>query len=574
MEHAHPTIPFLREIIVFLVAAGVAVPVLARLRVSPVLGYLVLGGLIGPYGLGLLAAELPALGRIAITDLDGVRALAELGVVFLLFVIGLELSLDRLWAMRRLVFGLGAAQILVCAAAIGAIAAAIGSPAPVAVVLGACLALSSTAIVMQLLMGERRLGTPAGRAAFAILLMQDLAVIPILFMVTALGTGGPGGAIDQLAGALAKAVLVMALLYGIGRLALRPALRTIAQTRSPEAFMAAVLLIVIGTAALTGAAGLSMALGAFLAGLVLAETEYRHQIEVTIEPFKGLMLGLFFMSVGMGIDWRVIGAQPGWIAAAVAGLIVLKAALNTGICLAFRLPRHVAAETGLLLAQGGEFAFVVVGLGLANGVVPAPIGQLVLIVAGLTMLATPFLAGAARRLGQALEQAGAADDARLDGPIDREGHVIIAGFGRVGRLLANVFEAEQLSYVGLDCDAALVASARRERRPIYFGDAGRLEMLARLKLERAAAIVVTMDDAAAAERIVAEIRRHHPEVPVYVRARDEGHAARLRAAGASAAVPETLEGSLQLAGRVLDGMGASDEVVRRRIETQRLIADG
>jgi CPA2 family monovalent cation:H+ antiporter-2 len=399
--------------------------------------------------------------------------------------------------------------------------------------------------------------------------MQDLAVVPILFLVGVLGASGSGSVGRDLAVALGEAALAIGLLYALGRLAVRPALRLVAQSRSPEMFMAAVLLIVIGTAALTGAAGLSMALGAFLAGLVLAETEYAHEVEVSIEPFKGLMLGLFFMSVGMGIDWRVIGQEPGWIIASAIGLLALKTVLNTGLCLAFGLPRHVAAETGLLLAQGGEFAFIVIGLAVANALIPGPVGQFMLIVAGVTMVLTPLLAGLARRIGARLERQ--ADTAAADGQAfpEIEGHVLLAGFGRVGRTLADILDAEGIGWLALDTDADTVAVARKERRPVWFGDAGRLDMLARARIGAAAAVVVTMDDPRAAERVAGEIRRAHPELPIYARARDLPHAGRLRAAGADVAVPETIEGSLQLAGRVLAGMGTEDEVIRRRLDAQR-----
>ena len=310
----HVGIPHLREIMVFLIAAGVMVPLFHRLRVSPVLGYLVVGGIIGPYGLGLWADTYPLLGYAVISDLAGVQALAELGVIFLLFTIGLELSLERLWAMRRLVFGLGSLQVVITAVIIGMIARGFGNSVAASIVLGGCLALSSTAIVMQLLVQSHRVSTPLGRSSFSILLMQDLAVVPLLFIVGVLGNKTAESTGFALALALGKAALTIVAIFLVGRLLLRPALRIVAQTRSPEMFMAAILLTVIGIAAVTGSAGLSMALGAFLAGLLLAETEYRHEIEVDIEPFKGLMLGLFFISVGMGIDWRVVGEEPFWLA--------------------------------------------------------------------------------------------------------------------------------------------------------------------------------------------------------------------------------------------------------------------
>lgn len=572
---SHATLPHLREIIVFLVAAGVMVPLFHRIKVSPVLGYLVLGGLIGPFGLGLLAGEFPALSHVVISDIEGVKALAELGVVFLLFTIGLELSLERLWAMRRLVFGLGSLQILITGAIIGAIAHAFGNSIEASIVLGACLALSSTAIVMQLLMNGGRLGTPLGRATFSILLMQDLAVVPILFMVGVLGVEVEGGVGTELALALGKAALTIAVIYTVGRLVLRPALRLVAQTRSPEMFMAAVLLTVIGIAAITGSAGLSMALGAFLAGLLLAETEYSHEIEVDIEPFKGLMLGLFFMSVGMGIDWRVVGDEPLWIPLSVVGLFLVKSIVAAGLCAAFGLPRHTSFETGLLLGQGGEFAFIVVGLAMTLNLIPGEVGQFMLIVAGLTMLFTPPLAAVAQKVAGRMERDATtrAHQGTLEAEDDIEGHVILAGFGRFGRTLANTLQSESISFIALDTDPTHVAQGRADKLPVFYGDASRLDMLKRAHIGTCAAVVVTMDNPAAAERIVGEIRKHWPLINVYARARDKSHAERLCAAGANTAVPETIEGSLQLAGRVLSGLGATEEAVRRRLEHQRALEE-
>ncbi|MEQ9554775.1 MAG: monovalent cation:proton antiporter-2 (CPA2) family protein [Rhodospirillales bacterium] len=572
---SHATLPYLRETIIFLIAAGVMVPLFHRFRVNPVLGYLVVGGIIGPFGLGLLAGDFPILSHVVISDIAGVQALAELGIVFLLFTIGLELSLARLWAMRRLVFGLGSLQVLVTSAIIGLIAFKFGNSVPASIVLGTCLALSSTAIVMQLLLEGRRIGTPLGRASFAILLMQDLAVVPILFVVGVLGTKVNNGFGADLALALGKAALTIVAIYTIGRLILRPALRLVAQTRSPEMFMAAVLLTVIGIAAITGYAGLSMALGAFLAGLLLAETEYSHEIEVDLEPFKGLMLGLFFMSVGMGIDWRVVGVEPFWIPASVVGLYLVKGLIIGGLALAFGLPRHTALEASLLLGQGGEFAFIVVGLAMSLALLPTEVGQFMLIVAGLTMLVTPLVAAMARTIAGRMERAETtrAHHGSLTTIGDLEGHVILAGFGRFGRTLANTLQAESIAFIALDTDPGHVAQGRADKLPVFYGDASRLDMLQRAHIGTCAAVVVTMDNPAAAERIVGEIRRAWPLVAVYARARDKAHAARMVAAGATQAVPETIEGSLQLAGRVLSGLGATEEVVRRRLEHQRVIEE-
>jgi monovalent cation:proton antiporter-2 (CPA2) family protein len=568
------SIPYLRELVIFLVAAGIVVPVFHRLRVSPVLGYLIIGGIIGPYGLGLFVDDMGWLSVAVISDIDGVRRLAELGVIFLLFTIGLELSLDRLWSMRRLVFGLGGLQVVLTGAAIAAIVWTAGASAEAAIVLGACLALSSTAVVMQLLIERRQLGTPLGRASFAILLLQDLAVVPILFIVGVFGTAAATTSVWlELLIALGKAAGVIAAIFIAGRLVLRPLFRMVSHSRSVEMFMAASLLIVIGAAAITGASGSSMALGAFLAGLLLAETEYRHEIEVDIAPFKGLLLGLFFISVGMGIDYRLVGQFALPLIGALAGLFVLKAAIVFTLARLFALPLHTALESALLLGQAGEFAFVVIALARTFDLIPEPLAQFVLIVVGLGMVATPFLAAAARRLAKVIEDrtAHAAHAEHLPALDGLEGHFVIAGFGRVGRILASLCDAEEMPYIGLDMDSANVAECRREKLPVFFGDASRLPMLHRANVEKARALVVTMDNAAAAEQVVRKARSEFPELLIYARARNRSHATRLLALGASDVVPENLESSLQLAGRVLAGTGCPDDVILRRIDAQRAV---
>lgn len=573
----HSAIPYLREALVFLAAAGIAVPLLSRLKINPVLGYLLIGGLIGPYGLGLLAAEYPDVSQVVISDIAGVRGLAEIGVVFLMFMIGLELSIDRLWSTRRLVFGMGAFQIIVTAAAIALIAAALGADTTSALVAGAALSLSSTAIVMQILMRGRQQSTPVGRTGFSILLMQDLAVVPILFMVGVLAAPGGQGLAAGLALALGEAALVIVAIYVTGRLLLRPVLRLVAQARNAEMFTAAVLLVAVGVSALTARFGLSMALGALLAGLLLAETEYRHQIEVDIEPFKGLLLGLFFMSVGMGIDWGNVIASPLTIGASVIGLWLLKALVIMGLALLFGRRRSVAVEAGLLLGQGGEFAFVILGAAASLDLIGDGLEQHILIVAGISMLLTPLVAQFARRVARRLERQDAARDAQDDDDdsfLDCEGHVIIAGFGRVGQTLARALDAEGLAYVALDADAGLIAKLRERQQPVFYGDASRADIMDKAGIDRAAAVVVTMNDPAAASRIVGEIHRRWPAVPIHARARDREHARRLRELGAANCTPETVEASLQLAGNVLLQIGMDLEVVHRRVEEQRLLETG
>lgn len=569
-------IPYLREVLIFLAVAGIAVPLLSRLKVSPVLGYLLIGGLIGPHGLGLLVGDFPALSHAVISDIEGVRGLAEIGVVFLMFMIGLELSLDRLWSSRRLVFGMGSLQIVITAILIAWLATLFGVETRSALVIGAALSLSSTAIVMQLLVNGRRQASPVGRTGFAILLMQDLAVVPILFMVGVLAVPGGQGLAAGLALALGKAALAIVIIYVAGRLLLRPVLRQVAQARNAEMFTAAVLLAAVGVSVLTAQFGLSMALGALLAGLLLAETEYRHQIEVDIEPFKGLLLGLFFMSVGMGIDWRHVVSSPLVIIAAVASLWLLKAAIIAALAMLFGRRRPVAVETALLLGQGGEFAFVILGAAASLGLIAGELEQRILIVAGVSMLLTPLVAQLAERLSRVLERWSAAREAQDsdDSFRDCEGHVIIAGFGRVGQTLSRSLEAEGLDYVALDADAALIAKLKDKRLPVFYGDASRIEILAKAEIERAAVVVVTMNDADAASRIVTEIHRRWPMIPIHARARDPEHARRLRELGATFCTPETVEASLQLASNVLLDIGVDAEVVKRRMAEQRLIETG
>lgn len=565
------TIPHLHEIAIFLVAAGIMVPLLHRFRFSPVLGYLFIGGIVGPFGLGLFVDSLPWLENFVIQDLAGVQALAELGVIFLLFMIGLELSIDRLWEMRRLVFGLGSLQVIVTAVAIGLIAWGFGNSPAASMVLGCCLALSSTAIVMQILMDRRQLASPLGRSSFSILLMQDLAVVPILFLVGVLGSQAQDNIGVAFLGSLFKAALVIGGIFFGGRLLLRPLFHLVAKARSAEMFMAATLLVIIGASAITGASGLSMALGAFLAGLLLADTEFRHEIEVNIEPFKGLLLGLFFMSVGMGIDYRVVVDEWFWLLASVIGLFALKTVITAGLCLIFGIPRNVSLEAGLLLGQGGEFAFVVVGLASGLGLLPADVAQFMLIVTGLTMVVTPLIAWSGGRLSAMLEKPERIE--QETGDIEEmagwQGHVLIAGFGRVGQLVARALDADGSSWLALDARAMHVAVERKKCKQVFYGDASRPELLRRAHAEHASAIVLTMDNAEVVEQVLRIIKAEWPALPVVVRARDVMQARKLLELGADDVIPEALEGGLQLAGRVLQQLGATESAATRRIDELR-----
>jgi len=560
----------LREVMIFLVAAGIVVPLVRRLGMSPVFGFLVIGLAIGPHGVARFADALPWLRYAVITDLAGVRPLAELGIVFLLFMIGLELSLDRLWSMRRRVFGLGGAQVIVTGAVIAVIASFFDNTLAAAVVLGAAFALSSTAIVMQLLSENRRLGTATGRTSFAILLCQDLAVLPILFLVGAFAAQSEASVLVAFAWAIGQALVAVAAILAVGRLVLRPVFRFVGSTASREMFLAFVLLVIAGTALATEQVGLSMALGAFLAGLLFAETEYRHEIGVDIEPFKGLLLGLFFVSVGMSIDITQVAAKPLWLIASVFGLYLVKSPIVYALARLFGEPRPVALEAGLLLGQGGEFAFLVIGMAYGLGLMPNDTAQFMLIVTGMTMIATPPVAHVARRLAHAAETREADRGQRdTDIPAGLSGHVIVVGYGRVGQMLGSVLASQTLPYIGLDVDANLVARFRAAGAGIFYGDASHPDMLRRFGVDRAAALVVTMDSPDAAEQVVETARRHWPDLVIYARARDRAHGARLIARGASHVIPETIEASLQLGEMVLMGVGVPDQAARRVIEARR-----
>lgn len=552
-------VPFLKEVLVFLLATVVVVPLFHRMKASPVLGYLAAGALIGPFGLGV------------VENVHAVESLAELGIVFLLFMVGLELSWNRLWQMRRHVFGLGTSQVLICGLVIGVIAWFWGNGVEVSMLLGACLALSSTAIVVQLLVERGEFSSPLGRLNFSVLLFQDLAVVPMLILVGVLGAQTEGGILFPIVKALGQAILAVGVILLVGRLVLRPIFSVMANTRTPEIFIAMTLLAVLGMAALTGASGLSLALGAFLAGILIAETEFRHQIEIDMQPFKGLLLGLFFMSVGMKIDFGFVADRAFWVFASVLGLITIKSAITGLLCLGFGASRRIALQAAMLLGPSGEFAFVVIGAALTLKLLPAADGQFMLIVAGLSMLMTPILALVGRNLAGRMRApsiaAGASDESELSEEI--QGHVIIAGFGRVGRTVAKILDRQKIPYQAVDNNYTRVATNRKEGIPIFFGDASRATIMTKLGADRATAIVVTLDGPEAAGRLIEDIRRKWGHVPVFARTRDLDHSGQLREKGATTVIPETVESSLQLAGQVLTEYGAPRDAVDELVDQIR-----
>jgi CPA2 family monovalent cation:H+ antiporter-2 len=544
------------DALVVLGTAGIVIPLVRRLGLSPVLGYLGAGAILGPLGLGSFKEQIPALYWLTVVDARNVSAFAELGVVFLLFLIGLELSFHRLLTMRRLVFGLGGLQVALSTALIAGIAALAGHTGAAAIIVGSCLALSSTAIVLDMLSHQRRLSTAAGRTSFAILLAQDLAVAPILLLVSILASGTGRSALSGLALAVANATLALGVIVAAGRLLLRPMFRLVAATGTTELFVAAALFVIVASAVVAGLAGMSMALGAFVAGLLLAESEFRKAIEATIEPFKSLLLGLFFFTVGMNIDLRVLAAQPGLMLACVAGLIGIKAALIVGLGRLFRVPPHAALETGLLLGPGGEFAFVVIGVAAAAQLVPSSTASFTLAVTSITMALIPVLAMAAHRIAPRLEERRPLDSELLTVP-PANGHAraIVVGHGRVGQVVCDVLDVHGVPYLATDRDPGVVMGSRRRGREVYYGDASSPAFLKSCGIMSAPALIVTIHDHAAIDEIVVVARELRPDLLIVSRARDATHARHLYAVGVSDAVPETIEASLQLSEAALVGLG-------------------
>lgn len=557
------------DALVLLATAGVVIPLVRRFGISPVLGYLVAGAVLGPLGLGSFIEAVPLLYWVTVVDAKNVAGIAELGVVFLLFVIGLELSYQRLKAMRHLVFGLGGLQIILSAAAIAGVAVLFGNTPAAAIILGACLALSSTAIVVELLSNQGRLATVAGRTSFSILLAQDLAVIPILLFISILGTGVAGSIGVSLVLALANAALAVGAIVVIGRLLLRPLFRLVASTGTIEPFIAATLFVVVSTAVASAVAGLPMAMGAFVAGLMLSETEFRKAIEATIDPVKGLLLGLFFFTVGMHIDFRELAREPVLLFASVVGLIGIKAVILTLLARRFRVPWPSALETGLTLGPGGEFAFVGIGLAATLGLITAEVSSFALAVTSLTMALIPALSLASRRLAARIRQAKALDPALTVAPREAAGHAIVIGHGRVGKVVCALLDRHKVPYIVVDKDAEGVARDRRHGREVYYGDASSEIFLKACGVMKATAVIVTVASRAGIDSIVSQVRALRSDIVIVSRARDAAHARHLYEIGVTDAVPETIEASLQLSEAALVGLGVATGPVIASIHDKR-----
>jgi monovalent cation:H+ antiporter-2, CPA2 family len=547
--------------LVVLGAAGLVIPAFARFRISPVIGFILVGILVGPAGLGRFVGEFPWLYHLTITHQESIEPFAELGIILLLFAIGLELSLKRLWAMRGMVFGVGAAELFAAAAIIGGALYLFGEGVSGAIGLGLALALSSTALVLPLTGTESRVG----RAAFAMLLFEDLALVPIIFLLGALAPSAGGEGWAGLARVALQGAVAVAALFVVGRLVLPRLFGQAARTKSPELFLATSLIVVIAASLVTVAAGLSPIVGALVAGILIAETEYHSEVEVMTAPFRGLALGVFLITVGMRLDLGVVAAEWSSFLVAIVAVMLVKVIVTGALLRLSGSGVGTAAETAVLMASPSETTLIV--LGVAGGAVliqPSTAAFWTTVTAiGLTI--TPLLAKAGRLIARMLEgreEVGEPEVAETPG-------TVILGFGRVGRTVADMLKAHGKSYLAVDADIDGVNAARREGYPVVFGDVARSELVDRLRLGHADALILTMDDPVLTVALARRVRAWVPHLPIVARARDAAHAAELYKAGVTDAVPETLESSLQLAEAVLVDIGVAMGPVIASIHEKR-----
>ncbi|WP_324743339.1 cation:proton antiporter [Tsuneonella sp. CC-YZS046] len=554
--------PLLSDALVILGAAGIVIPVFARFRITPIIGFLMVGLAVGPFGLGQMVYEHPWLAHFTITDPEGLAPFAEFGIILLLFTIGLELSFNRLWAMRRLVFGLGALELIIIAGLLAAILTMVGQYWTGALALGLALALSSTALVLPIA-GTR---TPVGRAALSMLLFEDIAIVPIIFMLGAMAPYAASDGVGNLMRTIWLGAAVIVAMMVVGRFTLPHLFAQAARTKSPELFMAASLLVVIGASLATAAVGLSPIVGALLAGLLIAETEYHTEVEGITEPFKGLALGVFLITVGMGIDLATIWENLWSIAFAVVGVLTLKAVVTGLLLRMMGARRSTATETGILMASPSETTLIVLAAATHAMLIQPGTAQFWQIVTAIGLTITPLLATLGRMMARRVDPAPA--QAELDDGSD-EHRVIIVGFGRVGRLVADMLTVHKKPYIAVDSDADLILTARRKGYNATFGNAARSDALTKLGIDRASAVVLTMDEPILAQGLTRKLRANYPDVPIIARARDSDHAAMLYRSGATHAVPETLESSLQLSEAVLVDLGVAMGPVIASIHEKR-----
>ncbi len=547
------------DALVILGAAGLVIPAFARARITPVIGFILVGILVGPHGLGALVPQMPWLYYVSITDPEAIGPFAELGIILLLFSIGLELSFRRLWGMRSRVVGFGAAELFVSGLLIAGSLYLFGRSPESASGLGIALALSSTALVLPIA------GTTSavGRLAFAMLLFEDLALVPIIFVLGAVGGGGDFASFVSIA-ALGFATVTAMLV--VGWFALPLLFAQAARTKSPELFLSASLLVVILASVATTAVGLSPIVGALVAGLLIAETDYADEVESVIAPLKGLALGVFLISVGMSLDLAMIAANLQALIAAVVGVVVIKAVVTTALLRMGGVRTGVAAETGVLMASPSETTLIVLAAGAAAGLIGASDAAFWQVVTAIGLTITPLLARIGHDFARRIEMR---EVRPADEPDTAMPRTIIVGFGRVGVMVADMLDVHGRPWIAVEAHVDAVTAARRHGRPVRFGDAGRMEMLEHLGVETASAVVFTMDDPVQILRLTRKLRVRFPGLTIIARARDTDHAAALYRAGVSDAVPETLESSLQLSEAVLVDLGVAMGPVIASIHEKR-----
>lgn len=539
--------PILSDALVILGAAGIVIPVFARFRITPIIGFILIGLLVGPFGLGSLVSEHPWLYYITITDPEALTPFADFGIILLLFAIGLELSFSRLRQMRRLVFGLGALEVLVIGAVLAAALAVGGYTYSAALALGFALAFSSTAIVLPI----SGTNSPVGQAALSMLLFEGIALVPIIFVLGALAPNAEAEGWGDIASTLWQGGLLIAVLLVAGRYLLPSLFAQAARTKNPELFLAASLLVVIGASLATAAVGLSPIVGALIAGVLIAETDYSPEVASIMEPFKGLALGVFLITIGMSINLATVLENLGPIVAALVLVLIFKAVVTMILLVLMGARRGTAVETGIVMASPSEDTLIILAAASAAMIISPQTAQFWQIVTALGLTVTPLLAKLGKIAARRVERTHTLPDWERD----EQGRTIIIGSGRVGRLVADMMRTHGKPCVLLDSDPDLIDRVKRKGYQAVFGDAGRADVLARLGLETAPAVVLTMDEPVLAQRLVGKLRQSYPDLLIVARARDADHAAALYRAGASHAVPETLESSLQLSEAVLVDIG-------------------
>ncbi len=538
------------DIVVILGAAGIVIPAFARFRITPIIGFILVGILVGPMGLGKLVGQYPWLEWFSITDAENIRPIGEYGIILLLFSIGLELSFRRLWTMRRLVFGVGAAQLFGAGLIIAAGLLLFGYGATAALGIGIALALSSTALVLPI-SGTQ---SAVGKSALAMLLFEDLAIVPIIFVLGALAPQAGADSWEGLITALWQGTLVIVGMLVLGRFLLPRLFGQAARTKSPELFVSVSLLVVIVASLATGAVGLSPIVGAMIAGLLIAETDYRNEVEVMTAPFKGLALGVFLISVGMQIDLGFVADNWPALVGAVAAVVMIKATVTAGLLKLNGARTGTATETGVLMGSPSETTLIVLGAAGAAQIIDSATINFWQVATAIGLTITPILARVGHDMARRLELRES-DDEVLEQDLNTEPRTVVIGFGRVGKLVVDMLKTHDQPYVAVESSIDAVASARREGYKVIFGDISRPETLDKLSLGHAKALILTMDQPVLAERIVKRVRAWLPDITIVARARDAEHAARLYQVGASDAVPETLESSLQLSEAVLVDLG-------------------